>query len=262
MITQTMVHNSIEDAKKAIRQNLESKQFAEVLITINAWVNLKELEDKLKSGSVETKEVEKDFDLSCSLCQPIYNPDKRLDDMDATVTDSYDELDKARALIKKYVLEDKRKQAIIVAVRAYQIAFQTTNKLLKVKNEINSLYQKEFSEPSPAIVESDALIKDGKIFDNALISGNAIIDCDATIAGDAQVFRSGDYQVFKIVWDKYCSDANFTYTNSNKMWWLNGYHLTGEELIELARHKEGEVEANNYKAYVELVEKLEQINQQ
>lgn len=113
-----------------------------------------------------------------------------------------------------------------------------------------------------SIVESDALIKDGKIFDNALISGNAIIDCDATIAGDAQVFRSGDYQVFKIVWDKYCSDANFTYTNSNKMWWLNGYHLTGEELIELARHKEGEVEANNYKAYVELVEKLEQINQQ
>lgn len=153
MITQTMVHNSIEDAKKAIRQNLESNQFAEVLITINAWVNLKELEDKLKSGSVETKEVEKDFDLSYSLCQPIYNPDKRLEDMDATVTDSYDELDKARALIKKYVLEDKRKQAIIVAVRSYQIAFQTTNKLLKVKNEINSLYQKEFSEPSPAIME-------------------------------------------------------------------------------------------------------------
>ena len=153
MFTKTMLQNSIEDAKKAIRQNLESKQFAEVLITINAWVNLKELEDKLKSGSVETKEVEKDFDLSCSLCQPIYNPDKRLDDMDATVTDSYDELDKARALIKKYVLEDKRKQAIIVAVRAYQIAFQTTNKLLKVKNEINSLYQKEFSEPSPAIME-------------------------------------------------------------------------------------------------------------
>lgn len=112
-----------------------------------------------------------------------------------------------------------------------------------------------------SIVESDAVIKDGNIFDNALISGNAIIDCDATIAGDAQVFRSGDYQVFKTVWDKYCSDAKFTYTNSNKMWWLNGYHLTGEELIELARHKEGEVEANNYKAYVELVEKLEQINQ-
>lgn len=153
MITKTMVHNSIEDAKKAIRQNLESNQFAEVLITINAWVNLKELEDKLKSGLVETKEVEKDFDLSYSLCQPIYNSDKRLEDMDAVVTDSYDELDKARALIKKYVLEDKRKQAIIVAVRAYQIAFQTTNKLLKVKNEINSLYQKEFSEPSPAIME-------------------------------------------------------------------------------------------------------------
>lgn len=144
MITQTMVHNAIEDAKKVIRQNLESKRFAEVLITVNAWVGLKGIEDKLKSGSVETKEVEKDFDLSYSLCQPVYNPDERLEDMVAVVTDSYDELDKARALIKKYVLEDKRKQATIVSVRAYQIGFQTTNKLLKVKNEINSLYQKEF----------------------------------------------------------------------------------------------------------------------
>lgn len=153
MITQTMVHNSIEDAKKAIRQNLESNQFAEVLITINAWVNLKELEDKLKSGSVETREVEKDFDLSYSLCQPIYNPDKRLEDMDATVTDSYDELDKARALIKKYVLKDERKRAIIVAVRAYQIALEATTFRLKIENEINSLYHKEFGKQSPAIME-------------------------------------------------------------------------------------------------------------
>lgn len=153
MLTQTMVHDAIEDAKRAIRQNLESNQFAEVLITVNAWVGLKKIEDKLKSGSVETKEVEKEFDLSYSLCQPIYDPDKRLEDMDVTITDTPDELDKARALIKKYVLEDKRKQATIVSVRAYQIAFQTTNKLLKVKNEINSLYQKEFSKPSPAITE-------------------------------------------------------------------------------------------------------------
>lgn len=144
MITQTMVHNAIEDAKKVIRQNLESKRFAEVLITVNAWVGLKGIEDKLKSGSVETKEVEKDFDLSYSLCQHIYNPDERLEDMVAVVTDSYDELDKARALIKKYVLEDKRKQAIIVAVRAYQIALEATTFRLKVENEINSLYQKEF----------------------------------------------------------------------------------------------------------------------
>ena len=67
MLTQTMVHNSIEDAKRAIRQNLESNQFAEVLITVKSWVSLKRIEDTLKSGSVETKEVEKDFDLSYSL---------------------------------------------------------------------------------------------------------------------------------------------------------------------------------------------------
>ena len=153
MITQTMLHNSIEDAKKAIRQNLESNQFAEVLITVNAWIGLKGIEDKLNSGSVETKEVEKEFDLSYSLCQPIYNPDKRLEDMDVTITDTSDELDKARALIKKYVLEDKRKQATVVSVRAYQIALEGTTFRLMVENEINSLYHKEFGEPSPAIME-------------------------------------------------------------------------------------------------------------
>lgn len=144
MITKTILQNAIEDAKRAIRQNLESNQFAEVLTTVKSWVSLKGVEETLKSGSVETKEFEKDFDLSYSLCQPIYNPDKRLKDMDVAITDTSDELDKARALIKKYVLEDKRKQAIIVAVRAYQIALETTTFRLKVENEINSLYQKEF----------------------------------------------------------------------------------------------------------------------
>lgn len=153
MITKTMLYNGIEDAKRAIRQNLESNQFAEVLITVNAWIGLKGIEDKLNSGSVETKEVEKDFDLSYSLCKPIYNPDKRLEDMDVTITDTSDELDKARALIKKYVLEDKRKQATVVSVRAYQIALEGTTFRLKVENEINSLYHKEFGEPSPAIME-------------------------------------------------------------------------------------------------------------
>lgn len=153
MITKTMLYNGIEDAKRAIRQNLESNQFAEVLITVNAWVGLKKIEDTLKSGSVETKEVEKDFELSYSLCKPIYNPDKRLEDMDVTITDTSDELDKARTLIKKYVLEDKRKQATVVAVRAYQIALEGTTFRLKVENEINSLYHKEFGEPSPAIME-------------------------------------------------------------------------------------------------------------
>ena len=64
--------------------------------------------------------------------------------MDITITDTSDELDKARALIKKYVLEDKRKQATVVSVRAYQIALEATTFRLKVENEINSLYQKEF----------------------------------------------------------------------------------------------------------------------
>jgi len=144
MITETMVHNAIEDAKKAIRQNLESRKFDEVLLTVQAWFGLKELEEKLKSGLIEETEARKQYDFNAPFCQPIYNPDKRLEDMDAIITDTSDELNKARALIKKYVLEDKRKQATVVSVRAYQMALEATTFRLKVENEINSLYQKEF----------------------------------------------------------------------------------------------------------------------
>ena len=144
MITKTMVHNAIEDAKKAIRQNLESRKFDEVLLTVQAWFGLKELEEKLKSGLIEETEARKQYDFNAPFCQPIYNPDKRLEDMDAIITDTSDELNKARALIKKYVLEDKRKQATVVSVRAYQMALEATTFRLKVENEINSLYQKEF----------------------------------------------------------------------------------------------------------------------
>ena len=49
MLTQTMVHDAIEDAKRAIRQNLESNQFAEVLITVNAWVGLKKDRGQIKN---------------------------------------------------------------------------------------------------------------------------------------------------------------------------------------------------------------------
>lgn len=148
-----MLQNSIEDAKRAIRQNLESNQYTEAVLSVHGWFGLKEIEDKLKSGSVETKEVEKDFDLSYSICQPIDNPDERLEDMDVTITDTSNELDKARALIKKYVLEDKRKQAMTAVARAFQIDLEVTTNLLKAKNEINSLYHKEFGKQSPAIME-------------------------------------------------------------------------------------------------------------
>lgn len=132
MITETMVHNAIEDAKRAIRQNLESNQFAEVLITVNSWFSLKGIEDKLKSGSVLTKEDEKDFNLSYSLCQPIYNPDKRLEDMEVTITDASDELDKARALIKKYVLLPLKLLIISLKQRTRLTLSTTMNLVSKV----------------------------------------------------------------------------------------------------------------------------------
>lgn len=136
MITKTMLQNGIEDAKKAIRQNLESNQFSEVLLAINAWFVLKSLE----SGSFEEEKVEREFDFFYPLCQPIHNPEKRLEDMDVTITDTSDEFDKARALIKKYVLEDNRKKAFTVAFLACHID-RKDNEI-----EINSLYHKEFNE--------------------------------------------------------------------------------------------------------------------
>jgi len=142
MITKTMLQNGIEDAKKAIRQNLESNQFSEVLLTINAWSVLKELE----SGSFEEEEVERNFDFFYPLCQPIHNPEKCLEDMDVTITDNSDEFDKVRALIKKYVLEDNRKKAFTVAFLAGHIdrAFLACH-IDRKDNEINSLYHKEIN---------------------------------------------------------------------------------------------------------------------
>jgi len=144
MITKAMLHNAIEDAKKVIRQNLESRKFDEVLLTVQAWFGLKELEEKFKSGSIEETEARKQYDFNAPFCQPICNPDKHLEDMDVIITDASNELDKARALIKKYVLEDKRQQANVIAVRAFQIDLEATHVLQKVKDDVNSLYQKEF----------------------------------------------------------------------------------------------------------------------
>ena len=140
-----MLQNSIEDAKKAIRQNLESNQFSEVLLAIDAWFVLKSLE----SGSFEEEEVERKYDFFYPLCQPIHNPEKRLEDMDVTITDTSDEFDKARALIKKYILEDNRQKAFTVAFLACQID-RKDNKILACQiycknNEINSLYHKEIN---------------------------------------------------------------------------------------------------------------------
>lgn len=143
MIFKTMVQNSIEDTKKLIRQNLEKRLFnpTNLAITVLIWERLKGLEDKLESGSFDGKEVETTFEILKVFYETASNnkpeSDKRLEDMEVTIADDYYIFNKARALLKKYILEDKRMQALEVA----WLASEDDN-----EDKINSIYQKEFEK--------------------------------------------------------------------------------------------------------------------
>ena len=144
MITQTMIHNSIEDTKKLIRQNLEKNLFfsSNLAMPVNALWLLKDLEEQLKSGSFEEEKVEKTFDLTKEMYEiASVNKsgsdvsDKRLEDMEVTIADDYYIFNEVRALLKKYILEDKIEQAL-------EIAWLVSRDIDDEK--INSIYQKEF----------------------------------------------------------------------------------------------------------------------
>ena len=90
---------------------------------------------------------------------------------------------------------------------------------------------------------------------DAWVSGNARVSGDALVYGDAEVYGDADYIVFKNHWS---SGRYFTYTKSNKMWKVGCFYGTGQELIEKA-YRDSEVSGKHYEAYVEFVEKLEEI---
>nr|DAP05810.1 MAG TPA: Putative transferase, nesg, ydcK, Structural Genomics.38A [Caudoviricetes sp.] len=90
---------------------------------------------------------------------------------------------------------------------------------------------------------------------DAWVSGNARVSGDALVYGDALVSGDADYIVFKNHWS---SGRYFTYTKSNKMWKVGCFYGTGQELIEKA-YRDSEVSGKHYEAYVEFVEKLEEI---
>ena len=147
MITQTMIHNSIEDTKKLIRQNLEKGLFftTSLLIPVDVLWLLKDLEEKLRSGLFEEKELEKTFDLTKEMYEIVSDSkldsdvsDKRLEDMEVTVADDNDIFNEVRALLKKYILEDKRQQTLKVV--------HLVSRDIIDADEINSIYQKEFEK--------------------------------------------------------------------------------------------------------------------
>ena len=78
---------------------------------------------------------------------------------------------------------------------------------------------------------------------------------NAWVSGNARVFGNADYIVFKNTWS---SGRYFTYTRSNRKWKVGCFFGSGAELIEKA-YKDSKKSGDFYKAYVEFVEKLEEI---
>ena len=109
-----------------------------------------------------------------------------------------------------------------------------------------------------------------KVFGNAEISGNAVVWGDVEVFGNAKVSGNtelyGDAKVTKledvIVFKNHWSSGNpFTYTKSNKMWKVGCFYGTGQELIEKA-YRDSKNSGNYYKAYVDFVEILDQLNEE
>ena len=78
---------------------------------------------------------------------------------------------------------------------------------------------------------------------------------NAWVSGNARVYGNADYIVFKNTWS---SGRYFTYTKSNKNWRVGCFYGSGAELVEKA-YKDSKKSGDFYKAYVDFVEKLEEI---
>ena len=97
--------------------------------------------------------------------------------------------------------------------------------------------------------------ENARVYGDALVCENAVVCGDAILCGDAIIKNGNDYIVFK---NKWSSGRDFTWTRSNDMWKVGCFYGTGKELIEKA-YKDSKLSGDCYKAYVELVEKLKEI---
>ena len=96
---------------------------------------------------------------------------------------------------------------------------------------------------------------DAEVYGDARVYGNAEVYGDAEVYGNAEVYGDADYIVFKNTWS---SGRYFTYTKSNKNWRVGCFYGSGAELVEKA-YKDSKKSGDFYKAYVDFVEKLEEI---
>ena len=126
------------------------------------------------------------------------------------------------------------------------------------KGEIGGYVASEnnLSQSGDAWVSGNARVYgNAKVSGNAEVYGNAEVSGNAKVSGNAEVSGNADYIVFKNTWS---SGRYFTYTKSNKKWRVGCFYGNSDELVEKA-YKDSKKSGDFYKAYVEFVEKLEEI---
>lgn len=94
-----------------------------------------------------------------------------------------------------------------------------------------------------------------QVFDNAQVSGDFLICGYAKIGSNAIVKYISDFFVFKNTWS---SGRYFTYTKSNKIWFVGCFSGTGEQLIEKA-YRDSKLSGRMYEEYVRIVKQLEEL---
>ena len=105
------------------------------------------------------------------------------------------------------------------------------------------------------VCENARVYGNSRVYGDALVCENSVVCGDAILCGDAIIKNGNDYIVFK---NKWSSGRDFTWTRSNDMWKVGCFYGTGKELIEKA-YKDSKLSGDCYKAHVELVEKLKEI---
>ena len=141
------------------------------------------------------------------------------------------------------------------------VEFKLKCGIVIVKGELGGWIEKESNlygnawGSGDAYVYGNAMVSgDAYVYGNAWVSGDARVYGNAMVYGDARVKSSKDYCVYKNTWSSF---RWFTYTRSNKMWYVGCFYGTGSELIAKA-YKDSEKSGKCYEAIVKAQEAIEE----
>lgn len=100
-----------------------------------------------------------------------------------------------------------------------------------------------------------------KFYDDVHISGNVRISENISICGDAVIEKPSDYKVFKNTWSSGRSENYFIYTKSKKIWKVDCFGGTGDELIKYG-YQESELSGRMYETCVKFVREQEKFEEE